>query len=121
MILWLDAQLSPALASWITAQFVPIQAVPVKELGLRDQAITSLRDGDPGSKFAHHAESPALPATRGSRLLLYRCAEAFGYMQEQRQRGGATYESHEDEPIVLVAERRFAGGCTGRSRRHSCR
>ena len=45
--------------------------------------------GNPGSKFAHHAESPALPATRGSRLLLYRCAEAFGYMQEQRQRGGA--------------------------------
>ena len=36
MILWLDAQLSPALASWITAQFAPIQAVPVRELGLRD-------------------------------------------------------------------------------------
>ena len=77
--------------------------------------------GNPGSKFAHHAESPALTATRGSRLLLYRCAEAFGYMQEQRQRGGATYESHEDEPIVLVAERRSAGGCTGRFRRRSCR
>ncbi|MCT0199912.1 DUF5615 family PIN-like protein [Synechococcus sp. CS-1325] len=36
MILWLDAQLSPALASWITAQFTPIQAVPVRELGLRN-------------------------------------------------------------------------------------
>ena len=36
MILWLDAQLSPALASWITAQFAPIQAVPVRELALRD-------------------------------------------------------------------------------------
>ncbi|MCX5931575.1 MAG: DUF5615 family PIN-like protein [Cyanobacteria bacterium] len=36
MILWLDAQLSPALASWITAQFAPNQAVPVRELGLRD-------------------------------------------------------------------------------------
>lgn len=36
MILWLDAQLSPALASWITARFAPIQAVPVREIGLRD-------------------------------------------------------------------------------------
>lgn len=36
MILWLDAQLSPALAKWITEQFTPIQAVPVRELGLRN-------------------------------------------------------------------------------------
>jgi len=36
VILWLDAQLSPALASWITAQFAPIQAVPVRDLGLRN-------------------------------------------------------------------------------------
>ena len=36
MILWLDAQLSPALANWITDQFTPIQAVPVRELGLRN-------------------------------------------------------------------------------------
>lgn len=36
MILWLDAQLSPVLANWITEQFTPIQAVPVRELGLRN-------------------------------------------------------------------------------------
>ena len=36
MIVWLDAQLSPALANWITEQFTPIQAVPVRELGLRN-------------------------------------------------------------------------------------
>ena len=36
MILWLDAQLSPALASWISERFIPIQAVPVRELGLRN-------------------------------------------------------------------------------------
>ena len=36
MILWLDAQLSPALASWISERFTPIQAVPVRELGLRN-------------------------------------------------------------------------------------
>ena len=36
MILWLDAQLSPDLASWISERFTPIQAVPVRELGLRN-------------------------------------------------------------------------------------
>lgn len=36
MILWLDAQLSPALANWITELFTQIQAVPVRELGLRN-------------------------------------------------------------------------------------
>ena len=36
MILWLDAQLSPALANSITKQFTPIQALPVRELGLRN-------------------------------------------------------------------------------------
>jgi predicted nuclease of predicted toxin-antitoxin system len=35
MILWTDAQLSPAIAQWITANF-PIQAVALRELGLRD-------------------------------------------------------------------------------------
>ena len=38
MILWLDAQFSPALANWVTAQFAPIQAVPVRNLGLRNAA-----------------------------------------------------------------------------------
>ena len=38
MILWLDAQFSPALANWGTAQFAPIQAVPVRNLGLRNAA-----------------------------------------------------------------------------------
>jgi predicted nuclease of predicted toxin-antitoxin system len=33
--LWLDAQLSPALAPWITAAF-PIPALPLRDLGLRD-------------------------------------------------------------------------------------
>ena len=35
MILWLDAQLSPALANWIAKSFgIPTQ--PVRDLGLRD-------------------------------------------------------------------------------------
>lgn len=35
MILWIDAQLSPAIATWITRVFV-ISAVPLRDLGLRD-------------------------------------------------------------------------------------
>lgn len=37
MILWIDAQLSPALAPWITARF-DVEAFSVKHLGLRDAA-----------------------------------------------------------------------------------
>jgi predicted nuclease of predicted toxin-antitoxin system len=35
MILWIDAQLSPAIASWLTQTF-DVTAVPLRELGLRD-------------------------------------------------------------------------------------
>lgn len=35
MNLWLDAQLSPYLARWISEEF-GIEAYPVRELGLRD-------------------------------------------------------------------------------------
>ena len=36
MTLWLDAQLPPLLAAWINAQGWGIQAVAVREIGLRD-------------------------------------------------------------------------------------
>ncbi|MBD3273660.1 MAG: hypothetical protein GF372_00010 [Candidatus Marinimicrobia bacterium] len=36
MILWLDAQLSPSLADWISQQFQGVVASPVRALGLRD-------------------------------------------------------------------------------------
>jgi len=35
MTIWLDAQLSPAIAPWISAQF-SMTALAVRELGLRD-------------------------------------------------------------------------------------
>src|SRR4051812_8036811 len=35
MKLWLDAQLSPEMASWIVRNF-SIEAVPVRDIGLRD-------------------------------------------------------------------------------------
>lgn len=35
MILWIDAQLSPAIANWLTQTFA-VTAVPLRDLGLRD-------------------------------------------------------------------------------------
>ncbi len=35
MTIWVDAQLSPQIASWISANF-PVTAQPLRELGLRD-------------------------------------------------------------------------------------
>ena len=35
MKIWLDAQLSPALAPWMSAQFA-VSAVALRDLGLRD-------------------------------------------------------------------------------------
>lgn len=35
MNIWIDAQLSPAIAKWITENF-PVQAVALRDLGLRD-------------------------------------------------------------------------------------
>jgi len=35
MILWIDAQLSPAIAIWLT-QILAVTAVPLRDLGLRD-------------------------------------------------------------------------------------
>jgi predicted nuclease of predicted toxin-antitoxin system len=35
MTIWVDAQLSPRIARWITAHF-PVAATPLRDLGLRD-------------------------------------------------------------------------------------
>ncbi len=38
MKLWIDAQLSPAIAAWINRTFDDIEAESVRALGLRDAA-----------------------------------------------------------------------------------
>jgi len=35
LIVWIDAQLSPYLAQWISSEFA-VEALPVRDLGLRD-------------------------------------------------------------------------------------
>ena len=42
MRLWIDAQLSPALARWISATFTNIEAMAVREFGLRDATDSSI-------------------------------------------------------------------------------
>lgn len=37
MIIWVDAQFSPAIAAWITENF-DHEAIPVREIGLKDAA-----------------------------------------------------------------------------------
>ena len=78
-----------------------------------------------GQRYIHHAE-------RGSRVLLCRCAEACGYVREQRKQDGrpgaptepfvclgfAMYESHEGERPM--AKGNLCGGWSGCSRRPGC-
>ena len=40
MKLWIDAQLSPALAYWISNNFMDIEATALRDIGLRDAGIS---------------------------------------------------------------------------------
>jgi hypothetical protein len=78
-----------------------------------------------GQRYIHHA-------SRSSRVLLYRCAEACGYVREQRKQDGrpgaptepfvclgfARYEGHEGERPMAWGN--LCGGWSGRSRRRGC-
>jgi predicted nuclease of predicted toxin-antitoxin system len=70
MIIWIDAQLSPALAPWITEQF-GVQAVSLRDIGLRDAkdheifaaarqsaAIVMSKDSDFVTLLATHGAPP---------------------------------------------------------------
>ena len=39
MKIWIDAQLSPAIAAWLTAKFadINVEAIAIRDLGLRDE------------------------------------------------------------------------------------
>jgi len=78
-----------------------------------------------GQRTIHHE-------ARGSRVRLYRYAEACGYVREQRKQDGrpgaptesfvclgfARYESHEGERPIAWGN--LCGGWSGRSRRRGC-
>src|SRR5437667_1223121 len=77
MKLWLDAQLSPEMASWIAKQFA-IEAVPVRDVGLRDasdvQIFEAAKQADvvlltKDSDFSHLIERLGSPP----RIIWLRC------------------------------------------------
>jgi predicted nuclease of predicted toxin-antitoxin system len=72
MIIWIDAQLSPALAAWITEQF-GVPAVALRDIGLRDEedreifaaarqaaAIVMSKDSDFVNLLAAHGAPPQI-------------------------------------------------------------
>src|SRR5438105_2692289 len=42
MIFWIDAQLSPSIASWMNEQFPQHQSIALRDLGLRDADDTTI-------------------------------------------------------------------------------
>jgi predicted nuclease of predicted toxin-antitoxin system len=71
MKLWLDAQLPPSLAGWINRQGLGVEAVAVRELGLRDSvdpeifqaarkvnAVVMTKDRDFINLLEHHGPPP---------------------------------------------------------------
>ena len=42
MRIWVDAQISPAIARWITDHFDEVEAVPVRRVALRDAEDTEI-------------------------------------------------------------------------------
>jgi hypothetical protein len=107
-VLWDALALGPALFHW-------------------ESQNTTTAASATGQRYIHHASG-------GSRVLLYRCAEACGYVREQPKQDGrasapteplvclgfARYESHEGERILFFHQWRSAGGSIGRSRRRGC-
>jgi predicted nuclease of predicted toxin-antitoxin system len=72
MIIWIDAQLPPSLAPWITKQF-DVQSVAVRDIGLRDAtdyeifiaarhapAIIMSKDSDFVTLLATHGAPPQI-------------------------------------------------------------
>ena len=102
-----DLALGPALFHW-------------------ERQSTTTASSPTGQRYIHHA-------SRGSRVLLYRCAEACGYVREQRKQDGrpgaptepfvclgfARYEGHVGERPMAWGN--LCGGWSGRSRRRGCR
>lgn len=112
MILWIDAQISPALAPWITAEF-GIEAYSIKYVGLRDAedreifraareagAVVLTKDNDFVLLLQQHGPPPQLvwvtlgnTTNAGMRQVLLR---TLGPAIELLQRG---------EPLVEISER----------------
>ena len=87
MIIWLDAQLSPVMASWISSEF-SVQAIAVRDLGLRDakdheiflaarkaNAFVMTKDAD----FVHLVEKLGIPP----QVILLACGNTFNAQSKE--------------------------------------
>ena len=102
MKLWLDAQLSPEMASWIAKEFA-IETVPVRDVGLRDasdiQIFEAAKQADvvlvtKDSDFSHLIERLGSPP----RIIWLRCGNTSN--QKLRQ----IFESTLRKAVALLEE-----------------
>jgi predicted nuclease of predicted toxin-antitoxin system len=112
MIIWLDAQLSPAMASWISHEF-SVSAIAVRDLGLRDakdseifsaarqaNAIVMTKDVD----FVHLVENSGPPP----QVILLACGNTSNAQLKQilKRSLDRTMEwLQKGEPVVEIAGR----------------
>jgi predicted nuclease of predicted toxin-antitoxin system len=112
MIIWLDAQLSPAIASWISREF-SVSAIAVRDLGLRDakdqeifsaarqaNAVVMTKDVD----FVHLVEKSGTPP----QVILLACGNTSNAQLKQilKRSLDRTMEwLHQGEPVVEIAAR----------------
>jgi predicted nuclease of predicted toxin-antitoxin system len=84
MVLWIDAQLSPELAHWLTSTF-GVQATAVRDLGLREaedtRIFTAARNAD-AVVLTKDADFPNLLARLGAppRVIWLRCGNTSNAM-----------------------------------------
>ena len=112
MIIWLDAQLSPAMASWISREF-SVSAVAIRDLGLRDakdseifsaarkvNAVVITKDVD----FVHLVENSGPPP----QVILLACGNTSNAQLKQilKRSLDRTMEwLQKGEPVVEIAGR----------------
>jgi len=84
MVFWVDAQLSPGLASWLTATF-DVKAAAVRDLGLRDaedkDIFSAARDAD-AIVLTKDSDFPDLLTRHGAppRVIWLRCGNTSNAM-----------------------------------------
>ncbi len=112
MIIWLDAQLSPAMASWISHEF-SVEAVAVRDLGLRnasdseiflaagqENAVVMTKDAD----FVRLLENSGPPP----QVILLACGNTSNSELKQilkRSLNRAMQWLQKGEPVVEIAGR----------------
>lgn len=94
MTLWLDAQLPPLLAAWINAQNWGIQAVAVREIGLRDASVPLIfRAARAAGAVVMTKERDCIPQAGGAGATPAGDLAAPGQRQQRRAAGGVTRQS----------------------------